>query len=242
MPVIKQRIQWTSQPQVPVRIDWSNPITRGLVFCHNAATPFEPVQGGLRNALGGGATESIGGKGKEIKFTGSVSDRACSWPAAYSNMVSGATSATYEGLFFFTEVSANPHFFGQWGSSFNQWLLQRSGSGLIWVAAEDAASNRRRWDAGSGLFSAGWNHIIASWRGGAEKTLFINGVDKTSALSVVNSTATSISTNAVAMQIGAIDGGTDLSGGCPLARVWRRGLSLAEMKSLSDNPWQIFAP
>lgn len=31
MPVIKQRMPWTSQPQVPVRIDWSNADSSGLV-------------------------------------------------------------------------------------------------------------------------------------------------------------------------------------------------------------------
>lgn len=59
MPVVKQRKVWTRQPQIITGIDWSNPITQGLIGCwtpgltllNHVTKQFAPVSGPLNSAV-----------------------------------------------------------------------------------------------------------------------------------------------------------------------------------------------
>lgn len=231
-----------AQPQYPAPIDWNNPLSRGLVFSFDAAlgSPRNQVGGKLGEAFGTGVAQAHGRYGREITFSGSQGNRSCSFGNTFGKL-DNATQATWEFLVKFNEVAAAPHFFGDW--DFNQnWLVQRNGTGLIWVAADDASTNRRRWDASSLFSAAGYYHVILSWQGGANFTAWVNGVDKSASFSVVSNAATQMGTTGAIdyIQFGTVNGGTALNGSMVFARIWNRGLSANECRVLSENPWQIF--
>lgn len=225
------------QPQGAVKVDWNNPLTRGLVFAVEGDGAFNNAVGTMRGALGSGAAAGIGQQGRQINFSGSVADLACAWQ---SSDLYAATESTVE-LLFYNTSSNNPHVFNQWGSSSNHWLLQlNGGTDVIWVAAEDSVGNRRRWDGRAFTLNA-WQHVIASWRGGSSYSFAVNGVPK--ALSAINTTALSIRSSGTSpIQLGTCNAGSDLSGSIAFARAWRRGLSDAEMDRLFANPQDIYRP
>jgi len=230
------------QPQSALPIDWSSPINDGLVFA------FEPAYG-QRNAvfgepgeaLGTGVTQGTGPYGRQLNFSGSQGNRACSF--GQLSGLKGATQATWDILVYFNATNVNSHFFGQWDGTSNQWLLQANGAGgLIWVAADDGLGNRARFDsATSPLNAVGWYRIICSWRGNfaGGQTILVNGN--------VNTNSTAYGTAAIGngpnyLQLGTVNGGSALPGSVAFARAWKRGKSLAEMKALNDAMWLPMAP
>lgn len=241
--LIRRRQSWTRQPQQPLDVDWKNPIAAGLVFDTNVANGlFDSVGRKFGEALST-AIKPVGGPyGLELDFPGNQTNRSASFGNAFTAL-NGATSAAWEILVRFDSTSDTPHFFSQWDSGLC-WLLEKNGTGLIWVAADDNSGNRRRWDAGSLFPAAGYYHILASWLGGPNKALVVNGIDKTSSLSAVNSAATVIGDNTGSdyLQLGMANGGVALNGGIVFARIWNRGLSLDECMRRAANMWGIYRP
>lgn len=239
--IIPQRSVWTRQPQYPVQINGENRFTRGLVFAYEGSfSQYDLITNTARNALGSGASDGVGPYGRQIDFSGTVADGACLWPSHTS--LYGATETTVDILFYLANVSASPHLFHQWNAGTNHWLLQPSTTNLVWVAAEDNSNNRRRWDLTGAFPTAGWYRVIASWQGGANKCLYINGVDKTQSLSAVNAIATQIRTTGTSgIQIGTTTAGNDLTGSVVFARAFKRGMSNAEVAEYARLPyWSIY--
>lgn len=218
--------RFTSQPQGPVGIDYSNPVCRDLVFAVEGSQgtrdlvkpdfgsfkPTAPMPSGMAQVFGAAS------------------------PSIYSARqdLAGATAATWQVLFKMSVLGAE--IFEQWTGT-QRWLVQTPGS-IIWVAAQDNAGNRRRWDVTGTQFVVDyWYSLILSWRGGSDASVLLNGTFKT--LSSVNAVATAIGTGLPAVRVGSI---TTTGGSVALARAWRRGLSESEMLSLHANPWQIFKP
>ncbi len=236
------RKPWTSQPQIPVGIDCGNSITQGLVFATEASFGGRDiVSQTTNNPLGSGVTVGQGINGKQWDCTGSQADRANNFGVWQG--LSGATKATWDITIYFSAANPTTHFFCQWDNQ-QQWLLQASAGSLIWVAADDNVGNRRRRDLSGAFPTAGWYRVTGSWLGGAVLYLVINGVDKTGSLSAVSDAANNIGTNNTAdfLQIGMCSGGIALAGAVSGARIWNRGLSLAECLSLNSNANQIYAP
>ena len=224
------------QSQVIPEIDWSKPISKGLVFATEGSVPrYDFVTKTFGNTIGSGVSFDSGPSGKQISFSGTVADGAYSFGTRTD--LSGATEATWDILVKFN--SGDSHFFGQWDTN-QAWLLQKSGTSLIWIAADDNSGNRRRWDCV--VFpGAGTYRIIASWQGGANKCLYVNGIDKTSSATVINNVATSIGSTMDNLQLGTVNGGVDLNGSIVFARIWNRGLSDVECAELANSPyWGIF--
>ena len=236
----------TSQPQGAVEIDWSNPITRNLVFSFEAfAGKRDLVSGATGGAVGSGVTRGVGIGGVKYDFSGSQASGSFDFGVHHG--MDGAKSCTFDILVYFNSSNPSGHFFGQWDGSFQEFLLSANGSGgLVWVPADGTGTGvtRTRFD-GTGLFTtAGLYRIIASWRGGTDITVLVNGVDKTSSFSTVSSSATEIGSDNTSdkLQLGMVSGGSPLNGSIYFARCWRTGKSKVECVSLSKTPWQIFRP
>jgi hypothetical protein len=77
-----------------------------------------------------------------------------------------------------------------------------------------------------------------------KKLLLINGVDKTTSLSVVSTGAANIGTNNTTdeLQIGMASGNSALNGAVVFARAWNVKKTLAELQDLHNVPWRIFKP
>ena len=241
-----RRVPWTRQPPYPVGIDWSNPITRNLVFSFEAfAGKRDLVSGATGGAVGSGVTRGVGIGGVKYDFSGSQASGSFDFGVHHG--MDGAKSCTFDILVYFNSSNPSGHFFGQWDGFFQEFLLSANGSGgLVWVPADGTGTGvtRTRFD-GTGLFTtAGLYRIIASWRGGTDITVLVNGVDKTSSFSTVSSSATEIGSDNTSdkLQLGMVSGGSPLNGSIYFARCWRTGKSKVECVSLSKTPWQIFEP
>ena len=242
MPFFPIRRIRNRQPQHVPKIDYANSITKDIVFAFEASmgqrdlattVPGEPLSSGV--------LLSSGSYGKNYTFSGAQGTGSCSFGLHPGLM--GATSATWDILVYFDAANPTAHFFSQWDGD-RRWLLQASSGSLVWVAAQDNAGNRTRWDASAVFPSSGWYRITASWRGGSSKVLVVNGVDRTSSLSLYSAAATQIGPTIVndKLQIGKNLDGTALSGKVCFARAWKRGLSLDECLGLHASPWKIFKP
>lgn len=228
------------RPSYQVGIDWGNPITAGLAFAFDAAYgKRDLVTGVTGGAAGAGIVPGIGRFGPQTTFSGTQADN--SYEFGVHKGLFGATGTTFDILVYFSTGNQTSHFFGQWDGNDQEWLLQNSGGTLVWVAADDtvSATNRTRFDLSSAFTNAGWYRIIAAWRGGTDRTLIINGVEK--APSVNRSNATAVSTTSLdKITIGKTVGGSALNGTVVFARAWRRGLTNGECWALSSAPWIIF--
>lgn len=229
------------QPQGYAELARDEPLCKDLVFAFEASQGIvDLATRKLGEAQGSGVTLGTGPFGRQFNFSGSQPSRSCSFGTHQALL--GAKEATWDILIYFAAGNASTHFYGQWDSG-NLWLLQNNYGSLIWVAADDNGGTRRRWDASNILTAAGWYRIIASWQGGANKFLLVNGVDRTSALAETNVGATAIGTLNTAdyLQVGKVSGGSSLNGAVTFARAWKRGLTAAECYTLHNSPWKIFA-
>lgn len=234
----QKRTPRTSQPQSPVGIDWGNPITKGLVFAWEASLGKDMVSGVLHNR-GATVQKSVGRNGVQLGISGASGASNFGSSPTFSN---GATETTAMLDIYFASGSPSEKPFGQWDGN-NHWLIELDAGNLIWVAAQDSGAARRRWDATGFITAPGWYRIILVWRGGASAAAFVNGVDVSASLFVVNNTAMEIDSTSQILSIGQTGPMTDIIGGfISGAKFWRRGLSDAEIKSLSANPWQLFKP
>ena len=228
------------RPSYQVGIDWGNPITAGLAFAFDAAYgKRDLVTGVTGGAAGAGIVPGIGRFGPQTTFSGTQADN--SYEFGVHKGLFGATGTTFDILVYFSTGNQTSHFFGQWDGNDQEWLLQNSGGTLVWVAADDTMSgtNRTRFDLSFAFTNAGWYRIIAAWRGGTDRTLIINGVEKVPSVNQSNATAVS-TTSLDKITIGKTVGGSALNGTIVFARAWRRGLTNGECRALSSAPWIIF--
>lgn len=238
MPAMLVPQRWTKQPQYPVGVDWGNPITRGLVFAWEASFSGDVVSGSTHNK-GSTVTKSIGLNGVQLGISSPSDASDFGSSPTFSN---GASETTAMLDIYFASGSPSEKPFGQWDGN-NHWLIQLSAGNLIWVAAQESGGGRRRWDISGMITSPGWYRIVLAWRGGASAAAFINGVNISSSLSVVNSEATVIDSTSQILSVGQTGVLTDIIGGfISGARFWRRGISDAEIRSISANPNQLFSP
>lgn len=240
---------WTSQPQRWVEFDKSNSLTQGLVFAVDVGVggPVELTTKELPISYNWPVVPNTGGLAAYISAAAATNwqwgSDASVGSSGLNTILSGATQSTVEVVFRLRSTGVTPHLFGQWNlTSGNHWLVQTNGTGLIWVAAEDAGGNRRRWDATS-VFTAGVLHrLILSWQGGANKVMVLDGVDRTATLTNVSTVATSIKTNPFALRIAPNTAATP-NVEVVSARVWNRGMSLAEcLLMASQSPSALYEP
>ncbi len=238
---------WTRQPPASTKIDWNNPFTKGLIFDWEAS--HGPVNiAGYEPAYSSKGVKSTTPSGLSNLFTGDNPNNL-NWGHQFSyspslwGRFSGSMQSTVE-ILFIPRTSATVHIFGSWNiESGNHFLVQQiSGTDLVWLPAEDNSGNRRRWDA-AGVFSIGKiNRVLLVWRGGSDKEIWVNGVDKTSLLTAVNTDAMSIRTNPYELAVCQNQGGTP-NNDVIYARIWNRGFSTAEASVYSrKSAWQIFEP
>lgn len=228
----------TRQPLGAARVASGNPFARGFVFV--GASTLDAVSGtlpqtltnarvSLRAAPNGLATyiNDAGGAGSNLSFG---PDRAA--------CMSGATQGTWVVQFVLDNASDSPHLFGSWNlPSTNHWLIQVNGSGLIWIPADEGASNRRRWD-GSGLFTAGRLHTLALvWNGGASYVAFLDGREIT--LSAVDTTANSIRPAPSFIHMGNYLSGAANRFSTLLAACTPVAVNRLTAQALSVNPWPM---
>ena len=239
MPLVRR--PFTCQPQHPVMIDWSNPLTEKLRFCWNGATP-------INDAI----------IGKVTTVTGSVPSRACS--SGMSPDFAGAqdfrwakgavgSSPTEVTLFAYAQSDNN---------SIDQATVvcttySGAANELIRIHQIPGASGwtlQSRDNVGSNLLSVNSNYpvvngemvfIVAVWRNlTGQKSIWVNGKKKNTSTG-----NTGDQTNLNQTEIGVMvrnDPTQWWDGVIPLVGMFGRALADDEIVRLSQNPYQIFKP
>jgi hypothetical protein len=219
----------TRQPQGAVRVDWGNPITKGL------RRAIIPTSGWYGTDVVGNASYSAfyGGSTPAKIAPDSIGLCFLQHRALYNQCLQVAT---------WTNVTSEASL-----------LIIRRGAGTILCQASTAKDEfpfsglaycqsfwTSRWMSGvaapSGNSFSGANTIIHSVKNGSQKS-FWNGIEWHS------STATGGFSLPATVSFGC-DASGETNGQCniALALLFDRALSSAEATSLSLNPWQIFAP
>lgn len=227
-----------SQPQGNARIDWGNPITKGLVGAY--------LPQGI-NAVTNAAAVSITApktatkQGSGLLFAGGTE------VAKYDSYQPGIP---------FTAVTLLvPNFSSSSATRQGVWVYQAtSGSAqnrlrLIWLNA----TNGFYLDINGGFaytckptFAAGDAIALAYTRAGVTSSnqFYVNGVAATTT-QVVDTSNTGLPTSAAPLWLGddvEFASGKRLNGTIALHLHFERVLTAAEIKSLSANPWQLFTP
>lgn len=236
------RTPWTRQPPVPAQIDWSNPLTRGLVLVLDPGTGLNLVTNKLftrtgtkqvvtRNGIVRGFGSTLGaGASDYIPTTTSTN-------AAAGGAVSVAFSAFVNGI---SGNSLTGRIFNN-GSGVQDTIYANSSTGVFQYTRNNTTSNLANctWSFTAG---APHHHLVTQSGGvGVNAVVYVDGV----AVTVTAGSATTA--NATASDTWNIGnrptGDRNLDGWIGYFYVWHdRILTAAEAASLSANPWQIFAP
>ena len=241
-----QRIRWKVQPPYPVGIDWTNPITRGLGFAllpssgfKNLVTNDSPIN------VFGAYTNSIGGTGMRSDVAG----------AAYAEFKPNGLDTAGNNL---TVMSI-------WRAKDSQYLLADGTRIMI----STCTSGNAGWSWGRSQAIAGGNngtltcqtyflHGVAQY---TEANYLIESFIDTKVCSRVagntvswfrngsrSSSDTTVGTATTGGNLVILSQGPFASASNEwldrdyLQLAWCRALSDAEIASIFDNPWQIFAP
>lgn len=236
------RVKRRAQPQGGAQIDWSNPITKGLVLCTHAGANFVELTTRKPSTITS-ATPTTTTKGKafansattysiETPVNGNFGE-AVTWVVGSEVASFGggglgrfadkrtAASATQVELFYLNQPSTNIQF-QRVTSSVTQTI--GSASGLSFPAP-------------FAVYAVTVSSITAS-----DGAIYINGVPQSLLVNTLGSG--SMLTNTANYVIGnrTNDNTRNMDGKIEFAYRWNRALSAREIASISRNPYQLFKP
>lgn len=235
-----QRQRQRQQPQQPTPIDWSNPITRGLVFAY-----FLGASGGF----------GYGEDGRSMMAYTSTAGYQTGTPIVTPLGFGGKSTNTGYGII----SSPNQHSITS--GAYSLFLVATApGNNTIQSAIDDDDGTTRRFQfrlnnnypefipfnsGGNAANFAGATISAASLVSG-----FSIGATASSTAATLwsNGRKTSVAASGIlapnlAIWIGCRKTGANawLNGGVSLAAVWNRPLADVEMQSLAVDPWQLFS-
>lgn len=226
---------WTKQPQKPVGIDWSNPLTRGLV------TVFLPITPRHRDLIGGGIDTSqyiapinAGSRGLALSNT----NGGYPWGTLISvPHVSGGYSALT--TFCLYEQPDTTTYGAVFGAGYDGTYYQGFSKNTNGTVSFGPATN----SGGLSIDTAALTvNRVYSLCGVARydqdfRELYVDGV------SVGVNTASGTKINSQFTFMGSVyQGGRDRCLNVYVFYCWTRQLSESEIRSLTANPWQLFSP
>ena len=226
----------TSQPQGPVGIDWGNPIARGLVFAwtpYGFSSPYASSPVGVFS--GTGTTRKVGRFGKAIQ--GGSGGDGLSFSIGLAAAPSVAT-----GVSFLLIGGYESSQFAVAATSPVGWL-RNYGNGILSIVNDTGGTSRYVQIAPTSQNWTGDGVLVCTTN--AAKNLgksLINGVAYSNTANAAGSPATASTVNVLQSIVGDRASITRWNQNCYLIVQWQRELSDVELKSLSDNPWQIFQP
>ena len=231
------RKPWTRQPQGPVRIDWGNPLARGLLGAFLPASPINIVDGVQLNKIGTFAVAP--------RYTGvAVSGGAYEYPAPVTAADLGAKFdlAVLSALTYTSQTVAensNQTFFRGNGSSAPHWECGLNGG--TFNGPETKIGTYSYGPSTTGL-STLTPRITMLTADGTTATTYYDGAFVNSA-AYTPPTYVYDAANHRALIFGSLNGSLTQQNTRPtLGLFWNRALSAAEVKIISANPWQLFAP
>lgn len=233
--------RWRRQPQQPTGVDWSNPVTEGLTFGWNGASP-------VKSFAGGGTPGSTFLTTSGTRATAVGRGVATSSTGTYNTASFDETATVDLGELSFMFVGRMPSAIGA-----TWWDVLSIGTSTASIVLEHQ---------GSGVGTGGLNVYSINTTGAVslEPKIDTRGRDVAVVVSLSNSRnraviayfnrilATAAYTVSGTATTTRLFGDVARTGRQPnidnaaLFVRWNRALSDAEVVSLSNNPWQIFQP
>ena len=217
----------TQQPQQAVGIDWSNPITRGLVVSFSTPSGLLDSVSNKSASIDSGFSYGANRLGQAYRFNG-VTD-GITFSRSHSGAYSIFALAHPDG----TSGTRNICSIGD-GTSYAAQLRQ---DGSQWSFYHHSSTDKLASEA-SGVTAGSVSAIVATWDGVSTIRLYRDGLQRG-----INATANSLRTVS-RFNIGQDNFGAKQAwlGGINIVVFWNRALSDAEIRSISAKPWQIFLP
>lgn len=231
--------RFTQQPQGPVEVDWSNPLTDGLIVAFSAGS-------GFRNIAASTELVKVGTPNLSAVTQEGV---AANFALASNDGLSVGTSGIYNPSEQTIFVIANPTSFG---TSQGMMLFSRDSNTLGRSFTLDiynfSSFGARYYVNGGGTLNTNElrenvaptekRYAVCATQIGSNAVLYLDG----------KSVASSSEFQAIASSTGDTQIGRrtyvgytqSLNGTMPFAAMWKRALSPKEVAAVNNNPWQLF--
>lgn len=219
---------WTQQPQVPVQIDWSNPITRGLVDVINAAD-LRSVINKVPAVTTGAVDPGIASNGR-VRRTPATGNNKDAYTGTWS-MIN--VPLTLIAMYRITNAAYSSRIAGNLASSTYGYGIAPNTTNFCAIIAR-----------------SGVNTILTGATVNTALKVDAITVDATNASFYENGKLTAgptahggMATPTGDFTFGAENGASNTDAAdYYLSALFNRVLSNSEIRSISNNPWQIFQP
>ena len=231
----------SSPPMGPAPVNLANPITRGLVIAYFASSNFDHA--GTRvpnNTDKTNNQQSANQYGAAMRFTGSQAVNTLTIDHKVTHNLSNATAMTVVTVTTAAAGAERP-ICGVWGST-NRWYMAINSAGYPLFAVNGGATNMVYTSNGVTVFGPRTS-LAAVWDGSSDTCkLYKDGAEISGAKSGTAQTA--IGSHTMGPSIGSQSTGVTAkhSGTIEYVLVFNRALSAAEIRSISENPYQVLRP
>jgi hypothetical protein len=236
----------TRQPQGPTRIDWSNPLTRGLRSAILPHLGFDAVANNLQSA--GTRTVAVRNYGLAKSF---AAGNTCEFAHRPNYALTGEMSvaalfqelsgSTYGGTIASKATSDNNSSF-DFRASFassggDQKPILTRGNGTAYRSFAVSTATPAIRDSGAFIAASAPSTIQSS------SIIYINGLAYSTTDTGGTGTGAAADASTAPLRLGnRYDGAISLVGYIGVLYLWNRMLSSTEHAALYVNPWQLFAP
>lgn len=224
-------LPWRRQPTGPARINWRNPITRGLIMAVVGKTGKDLVSGSLGYGANASAID-VALTGATIDTMGANSATNLTHSAPFYGRTGGIPSDPGQ----FTFLQWRKHLVsGSYGTSnIGGWVNSGGNAFRLGIRYSTAnfypAAGNAAMEVGSTLKDDLW-HMLGVSLGNGQAGAWIDGVRRASASSVATPSF-NLTASYDIFQLPS----------SPLSLLFERELSVTEQLSLYRDPWQVFEP
>lgn len=233
--IVTSKQPWRRQPQVPVEVNWSNSITQKLHcgFSKNSFGNIAAIQTGLLSKTPSteGMVYSNTTSTNIAEFTGNASPQTSELTVVMRLCSYGSQPDSGFGTALILPVisgGVQPPF---------SYFVKNAGCRVRFnTSTSDDTANY--WETNESWVSNKWTTVVVRWASGEPADIIKDNVSLSLSSSAGSKTGNIKSTDRLGVNLAALR----FNGAIAYAYIFGRKLTLSEIKSITDNPFQIFRP